>query len=455
MNIKLELIANNDAILFTSPSADPYSNEDALEMVDQNIITLNAIIGPENYDIGHVFGTGRTGGLAFLNSTCGSNKAGVVTGSNSPEGEAFNIDYVAHEIGHQLNASHTFNGYQQNCSTNNRIQNSAMEPGSGTSIMGYAGICGGDDLQKNSDAFFHSHRIAQIRSFTQTAAGVRCCTLTATLNNNPVVEAGKSYNVPAQTPFILTGVSSDMDGDPHLHSWEQIDTEKSSDLYSDLLNNPLFHVWNPESNPARYFPRLSDTLSNQSTLGELLPSTTRELNFSLLVRDNKGGIDSDSVKLNVIATGSEFSITGHNMPALLAPKQSFTISWNVADTDKAPINCNAIDIGFIDDRAHYAPLLNTTPNDGAETLQISHDIPKVLSSNIKVACSDNIFFAVSSSTHDVKGTKPVLKINKPSIIKGITSGKNLSYTLNLSAPATEEIFIHYQATAGEGVNTSR
>ena len=284
LNVKLELIAENDALIYTSPSSDPFSNQDAGKMVNQNLINTNAVIGKDSYDIGHVFGTGNTGGLAFLNSTCGDNKAGGVTGSNSPEGEAFNIDYVAHEIGHQLGASHTFNGYQQNCRAGNRVQDTAVEPGSGSSIMGYAGICGGDDLQSNSDAFFHSTSIAQIRNFTQNAGGSQCGTLTASSNNNPSVDAGRDYFIPAQTPFILTGDSSDVDGDPVLHSWEQTDTGASSDLYTDLIDNPLFRVWKPTTEKVRYFPRLKELLNNTSILGELLPTTTRKLNFSLLVR---------------------------------------------------------------------------------------------------------------------------------------------------------------------------
>ena len=455
LNIKLELIAENDSLIYTSPSSDPFSNQDAVKMVNQNMINTNAVIGRDNYDIGHVFGTGNTGGLAFLNSTCGTNKAGGVTGSNSPEGEAFNIDYVAHEIGHQLGASHTFNGYQQNCSANNRVQSTAVEPGSGSSIMGYAGICGGDDLQSNSDAFFHSTSITQIRNFTQKAGGSQCGTSTASLNNNPSVEAGKDYFIPAQTPFVLTGDSSDSDGDPLIHSWEQTDIGASSDLYSDLIDNPLFRVWKPTTKTVRHFPRLKELLNNKSILGELLPSTDRELNFSLLVRDNKGGIATDFVKLNVVATGTPFEITSNTIPSKLIGDQSFQLNWNVAGTNQAPINCKAVDISFINEKTNYPPVLIKTPNDGSQLVKLPRDMKHINNANIKVSCSNNIFFAVSKTKHSVQGAKPLLSLDSPSLFKGKNGINTLTYTLLLSAPATEETFIFYQATSTVLANKGR
>ena len=451
LNINLELIAENDKLIFTSPSNDPFSNQNAVNMAEENILSTNEIIGRDNYDIGHVFGTGKTGGLAFLNAACGNNKAGGVTGSNSPEGDAFTIDYVAHEIGHQLGASHTFNGYQQNCSANNRVQNSAVEPGSGSSIMGYAGICGGDDLQANSDAFFHSRSIAQIKTFTQQAEGASCGTLTASLNNNPEVNAGANYSIPAHTPFALTGSSNDIDGDPLLHSWEQTDIGASSDLYSDLIDNPLFRIWNPASTPTRYFPRLTELLNNKSILGELLPMTDRKLNFSLLVRDNKGGLASDSVRLEVINTGSAFAITSQAIPASLAAGDSFKLNWNVADTDKAPINCQAVKIGFINADEHYTSLLLSTANDGQETISIPLDFDNVSMANLKISCTNNIFFAVSPTEHVVMGGKPIISINPPSIVKNINGKNALAYTLKLSVPAPEEVFIHYQAKVSTNI----
>jgi len=446
LNIRLELVSQNDKLIFTSPSTDPYTNQDAAKMAEQNIISTNSLIGSAHYDIGHVLGTGRTGGLAFLSSTCGANKAGGVTGSNSPTGEVFNIDYVAHEIGHQLGAAHTFNGYVENCSANNRMQGSAVEPGSGSSIMGYAGICGEDNLQSNSDAFFHSHSIAQIRHFTQQAKGSQCGTLSASLNNRPEVDAGKNYSIPAQTPFVLTGYSNDIDGDPLLHSWEQTDTGTMSDLYSDLIDNPLFRLWTPTTNAQRHFPRLSDLLNNQSSLGELLPSTDRQLNFSLLVRDNKGGVATDSVALEVIDTGRAFAITSSTIPPVLTLRQPFNLTWDVADTDKAPIRCQSVDIGFIQADASYTPIMRATPNDGNETINLPLDIHQITNANLKIACSDNIFFAVSRSQHTVAGGDPVLSINAPSIAKNINGINSLVYTLTLSRTAPEEIFIRYEAT---------
>jgi len=446
LSVHLELVKNNDSILYTSPSADPYSNEDASAMVEENIVNINAIIGSDNYDIGHVFGTGNTGGLAFLNSACGTYKAGGVTGSNSPTGETFNIDYVAHEIGHQLGASHTFNGHQLNCSAGNRESDTAVEPGSGSSIMGYAGICGTDNLQSNSDAFFHSVSINQIKTYTQNSSGASCGVLSLQDNNDPTVSAGANYTIPAETPFKLTGVTSDIDADPVLHSWEQVDIGSSGGLHSDLSDNPLFRTWPPVSSRSRFFPRLIDLFNNTTTLGELLPTTDRTMNFTLLTRDNNGGIAQDNALLTVVNTGNPFAVLSQSTPITLSASQSIDVSWDVANTTAAPIFCSRVDIGLIDVSGMLTPLALNTPNDGAHTLIIPSDVVRVQDAHLQVSCVNNVFFAVSKGKIDVLGGFPVISVNAPSIAEEDAGIRNLTFILSLSATASENIEINYEVT---------
>lgn len=446
LNIHLELVADNDKILYTSPSSDPYTNEDATAMIDENIININAIIGKDNYDIGHVFGTGGTGGLAFIKSVCGTYKAGGVTGSNQPSDDVFNIDYVAHEIGHQLGASHTFNGRQINCSAGNREKNTAVEPGSGSSIMGYAGICGTDNLQANSDAFFHSVSIQQIKAYTRDESGANCGTLSTQNNNNPAVSAGADHTIPAETPFKLTGTSSDVDEDPMLHSWEQTDTGSIGGLYTDLGDNPLFRAWFPVANTTRYFPRLVDTLNNTKTIGEQLPSTDRQLNFTLLTRDNKGGIAQDSMVLDVVNTGTPFAVLSQNTPTTLSAKQSLSVEWDVANTTAPPIACTHVSIGLLDKTGTTTMLMPRTENDGEQALVMPNKIVSIQNAHIQVSCLNNVFFAVSDGKINVLGGDPVVSVNAPSITEEDTGIRYLTFILSLSIIAEENISIDYEVT---------
>lgn len=443
-NVRLELVDNNDELLFLSPSLDPYFNQDATDMVAQNMVAINTIIGDENYDIGHVFGTGKIGGLAFIGSACGKYKAGGVTGSNSPQGEAFNVDYVAHEIGHQLGALHTFNGTQQSCTSYNRISSSAVEPGSGSTVMGYAGICGDDNLQLNTDPYFHSISIAQVLKYTNQDNGASCGSVGPTINNDPQVDAGKDYVIPEQTPFKLMGSAIDIDKQHLTYSWEQVDVGAATDVYSDLGDNPLFRVWKPSHHPTRYFPSLKDLLRNQLAVGELLPSTARDMNFSLLVRDNQGGIGTDNMKVSVIATGEPFVITSHDIAEKLKPGDRFDLTWNVAGTDLPPINCQSVDIGFINGKGKHTPILRNTLNDGHAIVTITKDAKPVLREHIKLSCSNNIFFAVSKTKHTIPKSLPTLVMDKLRLTVNEHGEQTLICPILLSEKAKEEIVVNYQ-----------
>ena len=446
LSIRLELVANNDSLIYTSPSSDPYSNEDTAAMVEENVINVNAVIGSSNYDIGHVFGTGNTGGLAFLNSACGTYKAGGVTGSNTPSGESFNIDYVAHEIGHQLGAAHTFNGQQLNCSAGNRNASTAVEPGSGSSIMGYAGICGSDNLQQTSDAFFHSVSIDQINTYTQSSTGSSCGVLTTQTNNDPDVSAGADYTIPAQTPFKLSGTTSDSDGDPLIHSWEQIDTGAAGGLFTDLSDNPLFRTWPATSSTTRFFPQLSDQFTGTITKGETLPTTDREMNFTLLTRDNKGGVAKDDMRVNVVNTGTAFSVLSQSAPTTLSAGQAISVQWETANTNQSPIFCSAVNIHLVDNGGTSTLLLNNTANDGSQNLLVPNDIVTMQGARLQVSCVNNVFFALSQGSIDVLGGDPVISVNSPSITEEDSGIRYLTFIVSLSATASENIAISYTVT---------
>ncbi|MGL6150854.1 MAG: zinc-dependent metalloprotease family protein, partial [Aeromonas sobria] len=347
-----------------------------------------------NFDIGHVLNTGG-GGLAGLAVLCTNQKSSGMSGSATPVGDAFFVDYVAHEIGHQFGADHTFNGTSGSCGGGNRVVGQAYEPGSGSSIMAYAGICGEENIQANSDPYFHSKSIEQMRSHMATNPS---CGTTLTLGNNtPQAVAGRDYVIPANTPFALNGAGSDLDGNALLYNWEQIDLGTESSSAATMIDDgtrPLFRFLSPTSSAERILPSLPSLLSGTLAKGDAWPTTNRDLNFRLTVRDGQGGVASDDMKVQVVKTSSVFRITNPFYGVTLTPGASQALAWDVAGTDQAPISCSKVDISVTQDEgANWRMLAAGQSNNGAATVTLPANLTS--SVRLKVACSDNIFFAIS------------------------------------------------------------
>ncbi|WP_248583319.1 reprolysin-like metallopeptidase [Nocardioides sp. InS609-2] len=135
----------------------------------ENRNVLGLLVGASNYDIGHLALGVNGGGVAFLGVVGGDYKASGCTGLPDPRGDLFAIDYVAHEMGHQFAGNHTFNGTQSNCSGGNRESITSVEPGSGSSVMAYAGICRQDNLQAHSDPYFSQRSVDEVTTYTSGA----------------------------------------------------------------------------------------------------------------------------------------------------------------------------------------------------------------------------------------------------------------------------------------------
>ncbi|WP_180345432.1 reprolysin-like metallopeptidase [Aeromonas hydrophila] len=405
---EFQLASGNDNIIFTDPATDPFYNGDNPDYVsgvssiyEADDTSKNVLVQGEAFangdlgafDIGHVVNTGG-GGLAGLGVLCTADKSAGMTGSTTPVGDAFFIDYVAHEIGHQFGADHTFNGTTNSCGGGNREAAQAWEPGSGTSIMAYAGICGDENIQPHSDPYFHSKSIEQMRAHMATVP--TCGTTLNLVNNAPQAAAGASHIIPANTPFVLKGAGADLDGDPLTYTWEQIDLGDPSNSALDMIDDgsrPLFRFVSPTGSPERILPSLPSLLSGTLAKGEAWPTTNRDLNFRLTVRDGKGGVASDDMKVQVVNTGSAFRLTAP-LGVALTPGASQAVSWDVAGTTLAPISCSKVDL-FItqNEGTSWSNLAVSQPNSGAATVTLPADLASA--ARLKVACSDNIFFAIS------------------------------------------------------------
>lgn len=456
VGVRMVLVANNDRIIYTSSSQDPYSNGDGGAMLGQNQSNLDRIIGSNNYDIGHVFSTGG-GGVAFLNSPCNNRKAGGVTGQRRPVGDPFDVDFVAHEMGHQFGANHTFNGTQGSCFGGNRNSSTAYEPGSGTTIMGYAGICRGDNIQLNSDDHFHAASLEEIVNFI-TGSGNACAVGDQTDNLPPSADAGPTFTIPVNTPFELTGSATDENGDDLTYTWEQFDKGRAGSPNSPSGNAPIFRSFSPSASATRTFPQLSDLLGGTQTFGELLPSYARTLNFWLTVRDNHpagGGIDQDAVQIDVNASAGPFRITAPNTSVSWSGASTQTVTWNQANTDRAPINCSNVDILLSDDGGNTftTTVANTIPNDGIQEITVPNR--ETGRARLKIKCSDNIFFDVTDADFTITASStesPTVTIaaSDPTATEaGSTKGTiTISRTGDSAAPLTVNYNVGGSATAG-------
>lgn len=409
-SVRLNLVANNTSVVYTNGATDPFTNNNGFTMLTQNQNNMTTVIGTANYDIGHVFSTGG-GGVAGLGVVCNSTqKARGVTGLPSPTGDPFYIDYVAHEMGHQFGANHTFNSIANACN-GNRNAATAWEPGSGSTIMGYAGICSPDDLQFNSDDFFHTGSVGEIINFTQSGGGNSCPVTTATGNTPPVVTVPASgFTIPVNTPFELIGSATDAQGQGSLtYCWEQLNTGPAGSPGSPSGNAPIFRSWDPETSSTRTFPRLSNLINNTSVIGELLPSYTRLLTFRLTVRDNNpggGGIAWGTVTCSTSVAAGPFVVTSPNT-AVNWNSGAQTVTWNVANTTAAPVNCSQVDILLSTDGGNTFPtvLASATSNDGSESVIIPPG--NTTTARIKVKATGNVFFDMSNTNFTITGPSAV------------------------------------------------
>ncbi|MBS3739394.1 MAG: T9SS type A sorting domain-containing protein [Psychroflexus sp.] len=394
LSINLEFIPTTDNYIFLDPATDPYSNPNSTSAIltDNNNFMPGAV-GDANYDIGHVYTT-APGGVAFVGALCNDNiKAGGVTGSSSPVGDGFDL-ILAHEFGHQLGASHTFNNF---CG-GNRSDNSVYEAGSGVTIMSYAGICS-PNIQGNRYDHYHAGSLIQMFNVISNTS----CAQTSTISNDPpVITPDTDYTIPRQTPFVLEAQASDPNNDALTYTWEQFDNDLGAQPpVASSTEGPLFRGFRPQTTSKRYFPRLETVLNNQNqTTWEVLPNVTRTMDFVVTARDNNivgGQSEQDLVVVDVNGAAGPFAVTSQSTTGISwDPGTTETITWNVAGTDANGINASEVDI-LLSTNAGVSfdhVLAQNTPNDGTESITVPFGVVGD-QSRIMVKASDNIFFSVN------------------------------------------------------------
>jgi hypothetical protein len=388
-------------------TAQPFTgNSNAGTLINESQTIITNQIGSANYDIGHTFSTGG-GGLANLGCVCSTgNKARGITGSPSPVGDPYDVDYVAHEVGHQFGGNHTFNATTSNCGGGNRNASTAVEPGSGITIMAYAGICGStNDLAPNSIAYFHAISYDEIVNFTQLSSGNSCAVTTTTGNNPPVVTGSGNYVIPKSTPFILTGSATDVDGDALTFSWEETSLGVAGNWNSGF--RPFFRSYVPVTTPSRLFPIQSVVASGNfaSVKGEFVPTSAQNLQFRLTARDNKMGGGGVCYAINTVTVSSAGPLIVTNPDAtgiVWAIGSSQAITWGVNGTDVAPVSCDSVRILIsYNSGSTYSVLLNSTPNDGSELITAPTLSASISTCRIKVESKGNIFYDISNNNFTI------------------------------------------------------
>lgn len=400
--VRLVLVSNNNQIVYFNPSTDPISNPNN-PVGTTCMAAIDAAIGNGNYDIGHTESKGSNNGNAgCIGCVCNNtNKGrGWTVYSNPSLLEFFVIDYLTHEIGHQFGANHTFSFNLEGFGVN-------IEPGSGVTIMGYAGITGSTDVAPHSIELFSVKSIEQVTNYIKTGTGATCAVQTTTGNTAPTVNAGVDYIIPISTPFKLTGTATDPDPtDVLTYNWEQIDVRTGafpSIPVATATNGPMFRTYLSYSIPERTFPALQHILSGANGFQwEVLPSVARPLNFRFIAKDNRvggGNNKADDMVVTVSSLGP-FLITSQNTAVTWTAGTTETVAWSVNGTTGAPINCANVRISLSTDGGQtFTTLVASTPNDGSEVITVPNTPSTTC--RVRVEAVGNIFFDINNTNFTI------------------------------------------------------
>ncbi|MCB9425690.1 MAG: T9SS type A sorting domain-containing protein [Flavobacteriales bacterium] len=423
VGVSFTLVTDN-SLIFENPETDPFNDTQADDFLDIVHATIDNAVGSANYDLGHLVMWANTGGIAYLGAVCAPDaKGGGFSGSDSSETTLW-VDYAAHEIGHQFGSNHNFTS--EECGTS--ADGYRYEPGEGSSLMSYAGVC--DEAaryQSYSDPFFHYSSIEQMMAVINNTS---CSTsVSAGNSSDPVADAKADIKIPKQTPFILVGSGSDANDDSGqlTYGWQQHDGNGLATSGSPSCQSKtaaLFRYREPSSNNFRSFPVWSDVMAgNNDQQWEKLPCTTRTINFSLTVRDNNetfGRVANDKMKVTVENTGP-FEILTPNTGGTVDGGSTQEVTWSVNGTDA---HCPKVDIlATLDGGQTFQVLNENVDNDGSQNITVPNE--NSTQARILIQCHVDGGFRAASTFYDISDAD--MAINESTV--GVGNFENIALSV--------------------------
>lgn len=461
LDIRLILVDDEDKLIFLDPVTDPYTGSTVGQWAGQNGQILNTYLGGfDKYDLGHCFArylggdaAGVAGGLC-----CTLSKAAGCSSGTPPYGDGF-LDIPGQEIGHQWAGGHTWNY----CTANNQwSQPSACEPGSGSTVMSYAGACGQYNVATTTDLYYQACSIVEIRDFVKGNIGSTCGSVEATTNNAPIATHPYQDNffIPILTPFELKGSATDPDGDTNLtYIWDETDTGPYTPPGQPLSSCPLFRSWPPSTKTNRVFPRIQTIVLNQNSNAEQLPGYTRDMNFRFVVRDNHvpgGGVGYADLVFKTTDKAGPFLVTSPNVGSDRWTVGDYTlVTWDVANTDQVPVSCKTVNILLSTDGGYNYPtvLASNIPNTGVACVLVPDKTS--IQARIRIEAADNIFFDISNANFRIEDpTTPGFAICGDKLKQTVCAPTTFTSQVSTSAVGTFSSPITFTAAglpAGTGV----
>ena len=397
MAVKMTLVANNDLLIFTNAATDPYVSNNVEVMLAQNQATVDNLIGSLNYDMGHLFGNANLGGISYVGVVCYDGyKAQALSTASLTSGDAFDMDLVCHEMGHQFGATHSF--YASNGFCANRETSSLFEVGSGSTIMSYSGSCAPNNIVNLSDDYFHAGSLGQMNDYILQYGD--CATIEASLAI-PNIPPLDNMVIPKGTPFMLSQTATTSSGYALTYCWEQLDKEDgyATPPSATSLGGPTFRSMKPSASPRRVFPNFGALATGAATPWEVLSEKGRDLNFRLTVRAvdalGRGCTSEKDIQLQVVNV-VPFKFTAPIGTTDVTVGTSLSLNWIPGGSNQAPINASLLELfATTNNGATLVPIATDIPNSGSAAITVGASLPApMLGARLVLKAKNNVFFTM-------------------------------------------------------------